>query len=74
MTPALCTSRLAAVAGAQPWEHAFTLGRELGGIPNPGPSCPGTSSDPRGVSNKAAKGGGRSEARRQSRPGELGRS
>lgn len=74
MTPALCTSRLAAVAGAQPWEHVFTLGRELGGIPNPGPGCPGASSDPHGVSNKAAQGRERREAWCRCRPGELGRS
>lgn len=45
---------------------------DCGGIPNPGPGCPGASSDPCGVSHKVAKGGGRREAQRHSRPGGLG--
>lgn len=63
----------------QPWLRP-SLGNTLllwaedcGGIPNPGPGCLGASSDPFGVSNKAAKGRGRREAQCQSRPGELGK-
>lgn len=75
MTPALCASRLAAVAEAQPREQAFPPAEDCGGIPNPGPGCLGASSDPFGVSNKAAKGRGRGrrEARCQCRPGQLGK-